>query len=216
MKYDLVIFDLDGTLLDTLDDLAAAVNHAMRTQGFPLREREEVRRLVGNGIASTIRRAVPEGTDEPAILRALSDFKNYYLQNVDVYTRPYDGVPELLDALNAAGVRAAVNSNKVDSVVNALCDAHVPGRFAYVLGEREGIPKKPAPDGVNMILDALDIRRERALYVGDGEADLRTALNAGIDCAWVSWGFRKPEELEGLVIPRRFDSAEALGRFLLE
>lgn len=216
MKYELVIFDLDGTLLDTLDDLAAAVNHALGLRGFPPRRRDEVRRLIGNGVASTIRRAVPEGTDEAVIARTLADFKDYYLRNINVHTHPFPGVAALVDALNGAGVLVAANSNKVDSAVKALCAAHFGEGVALALGEREGIPKKPAPDGVNLILETLGANRDRTLYVGDGEADLLTAQNAGVDCAWVSWGYRTADELDGLSIPCRFDSAEALGRFILE
>ena len=216
MKYELVIFDLDGTILDTLDDLAAAVNHALGLRGYPAKARDEVRRLIGNGVGNLIRRAVPEGTDDAKIARTLSDFGAYYLSHVDVHTRPFPGIEALFDALNAAGARVAVNSNKVDAAVKALCEAHFPSRVALALGEREGIPRKPAPDGAARILRELGVDRARALYVGDGETDLLTARNAGIDGAWVSWGYRRLEELGGLVVPRRFDSVEALGRFLLD
>ena len=215
MRYDLVIFDLDGTLLDTLDDLAAAVNHALGLHGFPPRRRDEVRRLIGNGVASTIRRAVPEGTDDDTCRQVLADFKGYYLQNVNVHTRPFDGVVELLDALNAAGVRVAANSNKVDSAVKELCEVHFGSRVALALGERPEIPKKPAPDGAYRVIEALGASRERTLYVGDGEADLLTAQNAGIDCAWVSWGYRNRDELSEMNIPNAFDTAEALREFIL-
>lgn len=216
MKYELVIFDLDGTLLDTLDDLTQAVNHALAQQHFPPRTREEVRRLIGNGIASTVRRAIPEGSDDGAFQKALSDFRSYYLDHVNVYTRPYDGIPALLDAMNRAGIQAAVNSNKVDSASQALCAAHLPDRFACILGERPEIPKKPAPDGAFQIMRQLGTDPKRTLYVGDGEADIQTAINAGIDCAWVSWGYRRPSELGGLTIPHAFDSVQALGGFLLK
>ena len=215
MKYELAIFDLDGTLLDTLDDLAAAVNHAMALHGFPPRSREEVRHLIGNGVASTIRRAVPPETTDARCARVLEDFKAYYLLNLSVHTRPFDGIVELLDALNAAGVRVAVNSNKVDGAVKSLCETHLGDRVALALGERAGIPKKPAPDGANDIIRHFGASPARTLYVGDGEADILTACNAGIDCAWVSWGYRRPGELGGLEIPARFDDPAALGRFIL-
>ena len=216
MKYELVIFDLDGTILDTLDDLCAAVNHAMEQHGFPLRSRGEVRLLVGNGVASTIRRAVPEGTDEATCAHALSLFKAWYLQNADVRTRPFPGIDALLEALRSAGIRMAVNSNKVEAATAALCRAHFPDRLDMVLGEREGIPKKPAPDGANAIIEALGANRGRVLYVGDGETDIMTARNAGIDCAWVSWGYRRRCELGGLSVPHAFDTPPALGKFILE
>ena len=210
-----MIFDLDGTLLDTLDDLAAAVNHALGAHGFPPRSREEVRLLIGNGIASTIRRAVPPGTSEECCQRVLADFRDYYLEHLNVHTRPFDGIVGLLDALNAAGVRVAVNSNKVDDAVQALCDAHLGSRVALALGEKKDIPKKPAPDGANAIIRRLGADPGRTLYVGDGEADILTARNAGIDCAWVQWGYRRAEELGELLPPERFDNAIALQSHIL-
>ncbi|MBR2798506.1 MAG: HAD family hydrolase [Clostridia bacterium] len=215
MKYDLVIFDLDGTLLDTLDDLTQAVNYALDAQGFPRRSREEVRRLIGNGIASTMRRAVPEGAGDEAYERALADFKSYYLSHVNVYTRPFDGIPALLDAMADAGILAALNSNKVDSATQALCEAHLKGRLACVLGEQPQIPKKPAPDGALQIMRRLGASPERTLYVGDGETDVQTAFNAGIECAWVSWGYRRREELGGLAVPHAFATVQALRAFIL-
>ena len=215
MKYDLVIFDLDGTLLDTLDDLTQAANYALDAQGFPRRSREEVRRLIGNGIASTMRRAVPEGAGDEAYERALADFKSYYLSHVNVYTRPFDGIPALLDAMADAGILAALNSNKVDSATQALCEAHLKGRLACVLGEQPQIPKKPAPDGALQIMRRLGASPERTLYVGDGETDVQTAFNAGIECAWVSWGYRRREELGGLAVPHAFATVQALRAFIL-
>ena len=215
MKYDLVIFDLDGTLLDTLDDLTQGVNYALDAQGFPRRSREEVRRLIGNGIASTMRRAVPEGAGDEAYERALADFKSYYLSHVNVYTRPFDGIPALLDAMADAGILAALNSNKVDSATQALCEAHLKGRLACVLGEQPQIPKKPAPDGALQIMRRLGASPERTLYVGDGETDVQTAFNAGIECAWVSWGYRRREELGGLAVPHAFATVQALRAFIL-
>lgn len=210
-----MIFDLDGTLLDTLDDLTQAVNYALDAQGFPRRSREEVRRLIGNGIASTMRRAVPEGAGDEAYERALADFKSYYLSHVNVYTRPFDGIPALLDAMADAGILAALNSNKVDSATQALCEAHLKGRLACVLGEQPQIPKKPAPDGALQIMRRLGASPERTLYVGDGETDVQTAFNAGIECAWVSWGYRRREELGGLAVPHAFATVQALRAFIL-
>ena len=215
MKYGLVIFDLDGTLLDTLDDLAAAVNTALEKHGFPTKERDVVRRLIGNGVASTIRRAVPEGTDEATCADVLADFKALYSAGYNVHTKPFPGVDALLDELAAAGVKVAMNSNKLDAIVNALADAHFGDRMALALGERESIPKKPSPEGANAIISTLGVSPEWTLYVGDGEADILTARNAGIDCAWVSWGYRRPEELSDLHIPHRMDTIEELKEFIL-
>ena len=216
MKYDLVIFDLDGTLLNTLADLAYAANAALQEYGFPTRTTEEVRTFIGNGVARLIRRAVPEGTSDETIAEVLRRFKAIYTENVNVHTVPYPGIPELLDHLRAAGIKCAVNSNKVDNAVQLLCDAHFDGRFDLALGEREGIPKKPAPDGAQYIMRALGITPERTLYVGDGDADLLTAQNAGIDCAWVSWGYRRREELTGIDIPCAFDSVKQLKQYILQ
>ena len=215
MKYDLVIFDLDGTLLNTLDDLAYAANTALAAFGFPRRSTEEVRTFIGNGVARLIRRAVPEGTSDETVSEVLKRFKAIYTENVNVHTVPYPGIPELLDSLRSAGVKCAVNSNKVDNAVRLLCEAHFTGRLDLALGEREGIPKKPAPDGAQYIMNTLSAAPERTLYVGDGDADLLTAENAGIDSAWVSWGYRRREELEGLDIPRSFADVDSLSDFIL-
>ena len=216
MKYDLIIFDLDGTLLDTLDDLAAAANHALSAFGFPARTRDEVRRFVGNGVAKLIERAVPEGTPDDVCARVLAEFRSFYSGHLDVHTRPYEGITELLEALRAAGIRIAVNSNKPDAASKALIERHFGKLVDRVQGETAGVPKKPAPDGAQAVMAALDATPARTLYVGDGDADLMTAENAGLDCAWVSWGFRTARELAGLKIPRAFDSAQALGDFILE
>ena len=216
MKYELVIFDLDGTLLNTLDDLAASANRALARAGFPARSTEEVRRFIGGGVSRLIHRAVPEGTPERVCEAVLADFKRDYTENVNVHTRPYPGIAELLVRLRAAGVRTAVNSNKVDNATQLLCRAHFEGLLDMALGEVAGIPKKPAPDGARRIMEVLNVAPDKALYVGDGDADLLTARNAGIDCAWVSWGYRRREELEGLDIPRAFGDVDSLSDFILE
>ena len=215
MRYDLVIFDLDGTLLNTLGDLAWAANEALAASGHPRRSEEEVRTFIGNGVARLIRRALPEGTPDEEIGAVLKRFKSIYMENVNRTTVPYPGIPALLDHLKAKGIKLAVNSNKVDAASQRLCDTHFPGLLDMTLGEREGIPRKPAPDGAFLIMDTLGATPGRTLYVGDGDADLLTAQNAHIDCAWVSWGFRSREELEGIDIPRAFDSVEALEKFII-
>lgn len=215
MRYDLVIFDLDGTLLNTLDDLAWAANAALREAGFPERSTEEIRAFIGNGVARLIRRASPEGTGEQTLDHILSRFKALYMENINVRTQPFPSIVEMLDQLNAAGVQCAVNSNKVDEATRALCAIHFGPRIAMALGERPDIPRKPAPDGVYLLLETLGVAPGRALYVGDGDADLKTAKNAGIDGAWVSWGYRHREELDGLDIPRAFDDASSLLNYIL-
>ena len=215
MRYELVIFDLDGTLLNTLGDLTDATNAALGEAGFPARTEEEVRAFIGNGVARLIDRAVPEGAGGDTAAKVLKRFREIYIQNVNVRTRPYPGITALLDAMKRRGVIAAVNSNKVDAATQLLCRDHFDNRLALVLGERQGIPRKPAPDGARYIMETLKTPPERTLYVGDGDADLLTAQNAGIDCAWVSWGYRTREELAGIEIPRAFDSVEELKQFIL-
>ena len=215
-NYDLVIFDLDGTLLNTLEDLAASTNHALAAHGFPPRTLEQVRHAIGNGVRNLIRLSVPEGTPEPIQAQVLADFKAYYTANVSVHTRPYPGIPELLRDLRAEGVRVAANSNKVDNAVRLLCETHFPDLIDMALGEREGIPKKPAPDGVHLILREFDAEPARTLYVGDADTDLMTAENAGVSGAWVSWGFRRRDELGEIAVPHAFDDARKLLAFILD
>lgn len=216
MRYDLIIFDLDGTLLNTLDDLADAANAALDAFGFPARTTDEIRTFIGNGVSRLIARATPEGTDERTIQAVLMRFKTIYTRNVNVKTLPYPGILPMLRALNERGIHCAVNSNKIDNAVQLLCETHFDGLLSMALGERPGIPKKPAPDGALDIMAKLGVAPERTLYVGDGDADLLTAQNAGVDCAWVSWGYRRRFELEGIPIALTFDDVARLQEYVLE
>lgn len=183
-----VLFDLDGTLLDTLEDLKDAVNAALGQFGYPPRTREEVRRFVGNGAARLMEKAVPEGVD---YLPALTAFQTYYQANCRRKTAPYAGVADALAALKRK-YPVAIVSNKPDGAVKALCAGYFPGVFA--LGEQEGCPRKPAPD---MIFKAMAaIGADRCVYVGDSEVDIATARNAGVPCVSVLWGFRDRDVLE--------------------
>ena len=196
MRKQLVIFDLDGTLLDTLDDLADAVNWALKQEQLPRRTREEVRAFVGNGIRNLIERAVPAGTEAAQTDRVFAGFKARYAGHCADKTRPYPGILELLARLRAEGIRTAVVSNKADFAVQTLCRDYFPGLVDCAVGERAGIPKKPAPDSVQEVLRALKISREQAVYVGDSEVDVVTARNAGMDGILVLWGFRDRQTLE--------------------
>ena len=216
MKYDLVIFDLDGTILDTLNDLANAVNHALETHGHPVRTLEEVRRFVGNGVANLISRAVPAGTDEAECAAVLADFKAYYREHVNDVTCPYPGILELMAALKRAGVKVGVNSTKFDAALQNLCRIHFGGLYDLAAGECETTPKKPDPTAAQQIMAELQISPDRAIYIGDSAVDLETAKNAGTDSAWVSWGFRRREEMQGCEAVNTFDSVEELREFLLE
>ena len=215
MKYNLVIFDLDGTVLDTLQDLANAVNHAMEVHSFPAHSVENVRIMVGNGVANLIRRAVPAGTSEEEIAQTLADFKAYYRDHVNVCTRPYPGILDMLAALKDAGVKVGINSNKYDAALQSLCHIHFEGLYDMAAGECETTPKKPDPTAARRMMAAFGASAEETIYIGDSNVDLETAKNAGIDSAWVSWGFRREEDMAGIDIPRAFHTAQELLAFLL-
>lgn len=216
MRYDLAIFDLDGTVLNTLDDLADACNQTMLHFGYPTHTTDEVRRMVGGGVGKLIRRALPADKGEADWRAALEWFRSYYATHAEIKTAPYPGILEMLSALRAAGVHIACNSNKFDSAVRALCEKYLSPYIELAMGERDGIPRKPAPDAANAIIASFGADKSRAIYIGDSDVDLQTAKNAGIDCAWVSWGFRRREELGECETPHAFDSPEALRAFLLE
>ena len=188
--YDTVIFDLDGTLLDTLGDLADSTNYALALHGLPARTLEEVRQFVGNGVARLLHLAVPRGTPPELEARCLADFRAHYLLNMEHRTAPYPGILELLDRLRAQGIQTAVVSNKFDGAVKGLCLTYLGERIPVAIGESPNVARKPAPDTVFRALEELGAARERAVYVGDSDVDIQTAQNAGLPCISVSWGFR--------------------------
>ena len=190
MKYMIAIFDLDGTILNTLEDLADSTNHALKTCGYPERTMDEVRQFVGNGIRKLMERAVPEGTPVEEIDRVHETFTAHYKVHCADKTRPYDGIMELLQNLKKDGCKLAVVSNKADYGVQELCKQYFDGIFDFAVGEREGIRKKPAPDSVNEVLKTLGCSRDRAVYIGDSDVDIQTAANAQMDHISVEWGFR--------------------------
>ena len=212
MKYDCVIWDLDGTLLDTLADLTASTNAALAAFGYPPRTPEQIRRVVGNGAANQIRKSLPEDVQD--FDEVLAFYKAHYRAHCNEATRPYPGILEALDALKARGVKMAVVSNKPDPATRALCRAHFGGRLDLALGECEGIRRKPAPDSVLRALDLLG--GSAPVYIGDSEVDVATAQNAGMDCVCVSWGFRPAQALAeagaAVIVP----DADALLAVLLE
>ena len=199
--YDTVIFDLDGTLLDTLEDLHLTLNFALGAHGMPRRTFEETRAFVGNGIRRLIERAVPAGTDVTTTDEVQATFDGHYARHCNDHTRPYPGVPELLERLRERGARVAVVSNKTQYAVDELVGIHFAGAFDAVVGVREGVARKPARDMVDVALSEMgaaaqaDVEGGRAVYVGDSEVDVATAANAGLPCISVSWGFRTPDEL---------------------
>ena len=190
IPYSAVIVDLDGTLLDTLQDLADSANYALALHHLPPRSLDEIRRFVGNGVGLLIHRAVPAGTSDEVEARCLADFRAHYLLNMENRTAPYAGVLELLDGLNQAGIKVAVVSNKFDGAVKGLCETYFGSRVRVAIGESRGVARKPAPDTVFRALKELDAQPGQAVYVGDSEVDIETARNAGLPCLSVSWGFR--------------------------
>lgn len=195
-KYDTVIFDLDGTLLNTLEDLTDAVNYALREKKMPERTIEEVRMFVGNGVQRLMELSVPDGLDNPAFEETFSLFKAYYAVHCNDKTRAYDGVVPLLRELKEEGYALAIVSNKLDSAVKELSEIYFDGIVKTAIGEKEGIAKKPAPDTVFAALRELGKTAETAVYVGDSDVDAATAKNAGLPCISVLWGFRDREFLE--------------------
>ena len=210
MKYRLAIFDLDGTILDTLEDLANSLNYALATEGYPVRSLEEVRRFVGNGLLNLVKRALTEpfsqdletGAEmggkiatehadvETVAQKVLEQLKAHYKIHCADKTKPYDGVVGLLEKLKQAGCKLAVVSNKADYAVQILCEQYFEGIFDMAAGEKEGVRKKPAPDAVYKVLEAFEVLKEDAVYIGDSEVDIETAENAGLEAVLVSWGFR--------------------------
>lgn len=195
MRYKLAIFDMDGTILNTIDDLAASLNFALEKCGYSARTTDEVLSFVGNGIGKLIERGVPQGCTPEETDKVFSVFMEHYAVHCADRTAPYSGITGLLENLRRNGCLTAVVSNKADSAVKELCERYFPGLFDYAVGERSGILRKPAPDSVNEVLDKLGTDRENAVYIGDSEVDIETAKNAGMDSIIVEWGFRKKDFL---------------------
>lgn len=188
--FDTYIFDLDGTLIDSLDDLADSTNHALRTNRMPEHSRDDIRRFVGNGVRKLIERAVPDGLDNPLYDKVFDDFRSHYLLHAYDKTRPYPGVPDMLATLKARGKKLAVVSNKLQAGVEAICRRFFSDTVSVAIGEREGIRRKPAPDTVLEAMRILDADAETTVYVGDSDVDIATARNCNLACISVLWGFR--------------------------
>lgn len=195
MGYKAVLLDMDGTVLDTLSDLYAAVNHSLREFGLPTVSREKVRASLGNGAARLIRRCLPEGAEEQLAERVLEFYLPYYNAHCSVDTRPYEGIVPMMERLRAAGVKLAIVSNKVDAAVKMLAEEHFPGLLETAVGESETVRRKPDPDAVLAAARELGMNISDCVYVGDSEVDIQTAENAGMDCISVGWGFRDPDQL---------------------
>lgn len=213
MKYKAVIFDLDGTILNTLDDLAAAVNYSMEKCGYPTHTIDEIRHFIGNGIDILIRRSIPKDCTEAQWLKARDIFKQYYTAHMLDKTKPYEGIIPLLESLKKAGIKTAVVTNKNHDMANEMIPSFFGSLIPCVIGtDLSKRDRKPAPDGVYAALDMLGCTKEDAIYVGDTEVDVQTAHNAGLKCIGVMWGFRcggiiegadftvnKPEEILNLI-----------------
>lgn len=216
MKYKLVIFDLDGTLVDTIADLGAAANAALAAKGLPQHSLEAYRGMVGNGVRKLMERAMPEAmrADGQALDALLDSFLKYYIEHIDERSRPYPGIRELLQELQAAGVELAVASNKFQAGAEKLVGRMFPEiEFAAVLGGRPGVPLKPDPSIVAEIRSRAGVSLRETLMVGDSATDIATAAGAEVDCVAVSWGFRTREQLGDA--PRIVDTAQELRSLLL-
>ena len=195
--YSTYIFDLDGTLLDTLGDLAASVNYALRMHGMPEHTIDDVRHFVGNGVRLLMERAIPDGEQNPDFEATFATFRQHYMEHSLDTTRPYEGISDALKALKAQGCRLAVVSNKMMAATQELCQHFFPDTIEVAIGENEaaGIRKKPAPDTVYAALRMLNVEQKNAVYVGDSDVDVETAKNSGLPCISVLWGFRDKEFL---------------------
>lgn len=198
MKYNSVVFDLDGTLLDTLGDLRDSVNFALRKNNLPNRTTEEIRSFVGNGIRLLIERSVPENTPLETVDKCFWDFKEYYKDHSAILTKAYDGVIDLLKELKSKGVKIAVISNKADFAVKTLMEDYFSGLYDCAYGERVGVERKPAPDSVFGVVKEIGANLENSVYIGDSEVDIETSKNAKLPCIAVTWGFRDKGVLERL------------------
>ena len=215
MNYEAVIFDMDGTILDTLDDLTDSVNHSLNCYGFPTRSREEIRSFLGNGMVRLIHLSVPDNTPEEKEALVLEEHKRYYPMHSADKTRPYDGIPELIRALKAKGIKTAVVSNKRDENVKALTERYFSGLFDVSVGARDGVPRKPAKDLVEIALKELNVEKLNAVYIGDSDVDVETAKNSGLDMITVLWGFRDRDVLEKCGVSLFVHKAEELVELLL-
>ena len=215
MRYKAVLFDMDGTVLDTLDDLADSVNRSLREFGLPEVSRFQVGQSLGNGAKYLIRHCLPEGSDEALCEQVLSFYKPWYDAHCRIKTKPYDGILPLMETLRADGVSQAIISNTPDSAVQELAEAFFPGLMDVVIGESPAVKRKPSPDTVLAAASQMGLMASDCVYIGDTEVDLETARNAGMDCIPVSWGFRTEEQLRAAGAEEIIRSPEELKKKLL-
>lgn len=214
--YKLVIFDLDGTILDTLDDLSDSCNHILKENGYPTHSKDEIRNFVGNGIYMLIKRALPQDSSEETIKDIQKQFSSYYSVHCSDKTKPYEGIVELLNKLKERNIKVAVVSNKGDFAVKILMEDYFKGIFDYSVGEKENVRKKPAPDSVLEVLRVLEVNKKDAVYVGDSDVDILTAKNSELDCISVSYGFRSKQFLLDNGASKICENVKELEEVLLE
>lgn len=221
MKYSLVIFDMDGTILNTLDDMTDSINHILTLHNLPNHKIDDVKYMVGNGIPKLVERAVPNGKENPEYDVILKEFIEYYASHSAIKTAPYEGIVECIKKLHHNGIKIAVNTNKVESAAITLCDDYFPNLFDIISGSKKGIPPKPAPDGIYEILDRAKMSLEEvqknhsAVFIGDSDVDMQTGMNAGLDVIGVDWGFRGRKFLEENEAPFIVDNADELFNFIV-
>jgi phosphoglycolate phosphatase len=191
----LIIFDLDGTLIDTLEDLKNSVNYALNLRSFPLKSKEDIRKAIGNGVAKLVARSMPDNEDNPEYQDTLADFKKHYSKYSCVYTIPYVGVKEVLINLKSQGYILAVATNKLTDVARPMIDGFYPGLFDFIQGDEPGMDRKPAPMMVESLCQRFNVTKKEAFYIGDTNVDMQTAINSGVDYVLVTYGYRTKEEL---------------------
>lgn len=215
--FQTVIFDLDGTILNTLEDLTNASNHTCRQNGWAEHSQESVRRMVGHGITQLIRDMAPQGSHSPLIMiSAVHQFCQYYQAHDTDCTCPYEGVMAMLQQLKDAGITMGVYSNKNHSLCLELVEHYFPGLFAYVQGKEEGVPLKPSVEGTQRVLTAMGAKAETTLFVGDSMSDVETAHNAGMDACAVTWGFRDAQQLQQSNPTYLVDTPQAIAEIALK
>ena len=212
---ELVIFDLDGTLLYTIEDLRDSVNYALSQFDMPAVSLEAATANVGNGVKNLISLCAPAETDTQTLEKILSTFKEHYKGNMENKTRPYDGIVKMLEKLKEKGIKTAVLSNKFDAATVRLCEHLMPGLIDLPVGEREGVPRKPSPVAVDSIIQTLKCKKENSVFVGDSDTDIKTGKNADISTVAVSWGYRKRELLVSSGADYIADTVEELTEILI-
>lgn len=216
MKYKIAIFDLDGTTLNTLDDLCDSINYCLKYFSMPLRSLEEIRQFVGNGMYNLVRLSVPLGTSTESIDKFYNYFMDYYKIHCADKTKPYDGIIDILSVLKEKGMKIVCLSNKADEAVSKLCDKYFNGIFDFTLGDKKEINKKPSPDGVELILNRFNLNKNDVIYIGDSEVDYLTAKNSNVDLIMVNYGFRNKEELLSIGVNNTVDSPEEILNIILK